>query len=368
MKKSVLAGLVIALLIILYFSRASFREYFFQPRPSAIDSNITNLTDFGVLAENLVVPWEIAFLPNDDILVTERPGNIRRVGKNGGVTEVQGVKHIGEGGLLGMALHPDFESNNYIYLYLTTTNGSATINRVERYKLNDDVLSDQKIILDKIPGAAVHDGGRIEFGPDRLLYITTGDAGREELAQDTNSLAGKILRIKDDGSIPDDNPFGNPIYSYGHRNPQGLAWDDQGRLWSTEHGRSGIQSGYDELNIIEKGVNYGWPEIQGNEQRSGMKTPILHSGSNQTWAPGDLDFFKGHLFFAGLRGESLYQVDIQTSEFKLLRHFTEQFGRLRAVRIQGDYIYITTSNRDGRGDVKTNDDKLIRIKLERFLQ
>jgi glucose/arabinose dehydrogenase len=185
------------------------------------------------------------------------------------------VHHAGEGGLLGMALHPRFDEHHWIYLYLTTVSDGGAENRVERYTFENDRLSDKKIIIDKIPGANYHDGGRIAFSPDGYLYITTGDAGKSNLAQATDSLAGKILRVHDDGSIPLDNPFHNAVWSYGHRNSQGLAWDDRGRLWATEHGRSGILSGFDELNLIEKGKNYGWPVIQGDESREGMERPIV---------------------------------------------------------------------------------------------
>src|SRR5262249_24978139 len=155
------------------------------------------------------------------------------------------------------------------------------------------------------PGAKYHDGGRMAFGPDDYLYITTGDATVDYLAQDISSLSGKILRIRDDGSLPQDNPFGNAVYSYGHRNSQGLTWDSLKQLWSTEHG----PTGYDELNLIEKGQNYGWPLIMGSESRPGMKTPILHSGLN-TWAPASALFWDGSIFFGGLRGEALYEARI----------------------------------------------------------
>ncbi len=317
--------------------------------------------DIEVIAENLNIPWEIAFLPGGDLLVIERKGTLVRIGKDRKVYQVSGVKHRGEGGLLGMALHPNFAQNKRIYLYLTTETGQGLENRVERYVLNSDALSERKVILGGIPGSSVHDGGRMEFGPDGFLYITTGDAGNSNFAQDKNSLAGKILRLKDDGSIPSGNPFGTPIYSYGHRNPQGLAWDNQGRLWSTEHGRSGVLSGLDELNLVEKGENYGWPVIQGDEKKQGMKTPILHSGASTTWAPGDAEYVKGSIFFGGLRGQALYQAVLgETIKFKA--HFQGEFGRVRAVRKGSDgMLYIATSNHDSRGEPRQGDDKIIRI-------
>ncbi len=316
-----------------------------------------------VIAENLKIPWEVAFLPNSEMLVTERPGTLLRIGKDRKIYHVEGVESSGERGLMGLVLHPDFEQNKLIYLYFTTDTNGTLRNKIERYRLEEDSLYDKTIILDNIPGSIYHDGGRIEFGPDKMLYVTTGDAGQPNLAQNKNSLAGKILRIKDDGSIPQDNPFGNAIWTYGHRNSQGLAWDSQGRLWATEHGRSGTQSGLDELNLIEKGKNYGWPTIQGDEKKDGMETPLANSGPNYTWAPADIEHINNSLFFTGLRGEALYEAKINgTAKPEIKIHFLKEFGRLRAVRLGPDgYIYITTSNTDGRGEPKQGDDKLIRI-------
>jgi glucose/arabinose dehydrogenase len=231
-----------------------------------------------IITDNLQVPWGIAFLPDGDILVTERPGTVLRIGADQQRHSIAGVLHRGEGGLLGIALHPDFASNHWIYVYLTTASAGGTTNRVERYRYENDQLTDRTEILSNIPGAIYHDGGALAFGPDGMLYVTAGDATNEPLAQDTQSLAGKILRLRDDGSIPSDNPFGNAVYSYGHRNPQGLAWDDQGRLWATEHGRSGVRTGYDELNLIERGKNYGWPTIQGSETSTFRGVRYLGSG------------------------------------------------------------------------------------------
>jgi aldose sugar dehydrogenase len=224
-------------------------------------------------------------------------------------------------------------------------------------------LNDKVVLLDGVKGASNHDGGRIEFGPDGKLYITTGDAQEPNLAQDTNSLNGKILRINPDGTIPTDNPFNNAVYSYGHRNVQGLAWDDSGNLWATEHGPSGVQTGNDELNYIQKGKNYGWPEIKGQQSKSGMETPVIESGRNDTWAPAGAEYVNGSIFFAGLRGSALYEAKLSgTSVTDTKIHFRGEYGRLRAARLGPDgYLYLTTSNTDGRGSPKTGDDKLIRI-------
>ena len=250
-----LSALIILTAAVLFFYRGRIFQKFYSPTETQLPFGVESAPkpDVEIIAENLKIPWEIAFLPEGDLLATERPGTLKRIGKEGRVYNIEGVEHIGEGGLLGMALHPQFAENRWIYLYLTTKTGDELKNRVERYYFQNNRLSDKKIIIDGIPGAAYHDGGRIAFGPDGNLYITTGDAGNSQLAQDVNSFAGKILHLKDDGSVPSDNPFGNAVWSYGHRNPQGLAWDDQGRLWATEHGRSGVLSGFDEFNLIEKG-------------------------------------------------------------------------------------------------------------------
>ena len=212
----------------------------------------------------------------------------------------------------------------------------------------------------------MHDGGQLAFGPDEMLYISTGDANIQNLAQDKNSLNGKILRLHDDGSVPDDNPFGNAVYSYGHRNPQGLAWDDNSSLWAAEHGPSGLETGNDELNLIEKGKNYGWPVIRGQEAKAGMEKPVIESGRNETWAPSGLAFFAGRLYFAGLKGETLYAFNPGNAELK--KYFAGQYGRLRAVKTWLGGLYFTTSNTDGRGNPTGGDDKLILIRVSGILK
>ncbi len=346
--------------------------------------------EIEIVAENLRIPWEIVFLPEGDFLVTERPGTLKRVGKNGAVIPIEGVARVGEGGLLGIALHPKFIENRLLYVYLTVREGGVLQNRVERYQLEGSALYERTVIIEGIPGAQYHDGGRIAFGPDGLLYVTTGDAGNAKWAQDIGSLAGKILRLREDGSIPADNPFANAVYSYGHRNVQGIAWDEGGRLWATEHGRSGVLSGYDELNLIENGENYGWPDIQGDEQREGMTAPIVHSGAKETWAPAGAAYMpppahlaqggNGSIFFGGLRGEALYEARLTFDEqnlggqarpavavrdgieVELKMHFRQQYGRIRAVVMGPDgFLYLTTSNTDGRGTPKSGDDKVVKI-------
>lgn len=325
--------------------------------------------DIEVIAENLNVPWELAFLPNKEMLVTQRSGELLKIGTETKVLkEIEGVKHIGEGGLLGLAIHPKFSENRFIYLYLTTEDSNGISNRVERYTLIGDTLDNKKVIVDNIKGSIFHDGGRIKFGPEGYLYITTGDAQIEESAQDTSSLSGKILRVTDNGSIPSDNPFKNEVYSLGHRNPQGLAWDTNGTLWETEHGPSGIQTGFDEINSISKGGNYGWPAFKGTESSDKSKPAILSSGQQDTWAPSGMVYWDNSLFFSGLRGEALYEAKILAdNKLKLVTHFKEEYGRIRAVALGPDnYLYITTSNTDGRGQKKYGDDKIIRINPQIF--
>lgn len=305
-----------------------------------------------VVASGLKVPWSLVFLPNGNMLVTERGGTIKLIDKtNGSVLSTQtisGVKAISEGGLLGIALHPNFANNNYVYLYHTySSNGSNTLNKVVRYTYSNNQFTSPIVIVDAIPGAGFHNGGRIKFGPDGFLYIGAGDAGTTSLAQDRNSRAGKILRVTDVGQPANGNPFGTIVYSYGHRNPQGLTWNGT-TLYETEHGNSTL----DELNIIEAGKNYGWPTIQGNQTATNMITPIRNSGSD-TWAPSGAAYYNGSVFFAGLRGQALYEAPTQSGS-PLKIHFKDQIGRIRDVVVGPDnQLYIINNN--------TNDDKIFRV-------
>lgn len=319
-----------------------------------ITSKLLKAPLIEVVASNLRVPWAIAFLSSNEILVTERNGTLKKV-SSGNVTtiaKIAEVKEVGEGGLLGVAVDPDFSSNNYIYLYFTfNSSGNKTINRVVRYKFLDNKLSELKIVSDNIPGALFHNGGRIRFGPDKALYITTGDAQEPSLSQNRDSLAGKILKVEDEKI---------EVFSLGHRNPQGLAWDESGKLWEVEHG----SSAHDEINLIEQGSNYGWPDVIGNATKPGITSAILESGNN-TWAPSGLAFFDGKLYFSGLRGSALFVYDIDQK--KLNTYLENQFGRLRESILGPDgNLYLTTSNLDGRGVSKENDDKIIKINLSKL--
>lgn len=323
----------------------------------------------SAVAKYLEIPWSMVFLPDGSMLFTERPGRVRAIDKNGillekPIAQISTVKHIGEGGLLGITIHPDFKKNHFVYLYYTySSDERGTENRVSRFIFENDSLLNEEIIINAIPGASFHNGGRIKFGPDNFLYITTGDSQTSSLSQNTNSLAGKILRVTDDGLPAPGNSFGNLVYSYGHRNPQGLAWDRNDQLWATEHGRSGLLSGYDELNKIEIGKNYGWPDIQGDDIKPGMERPILHSGAMKTWAPSGMAIVGESVFFTGLRGEILYEANISEDQISIKEHFKGEFGRLRDVILgPNGFLYIATSNRDGRGSPTPKDDRIIKVK------
>lgn len=350
--------------------------FYFYPEPKKVEQVIEEpvaatstapIPDLTVLETNLNIPWDIAIIGENNFLITERVGNLLHI-KNGEKKVIKLPHPVpkGEGGLLGLTLHPHFEHNNILYLYMTTSESKAgTMNAVYRYELVNDELINEVTIIKNIPGALYHDGGRMEFDVDGFLYITTGDATRSEIAQNLKSLGGKILRLHDDGAIPADNPFGTAVWSYGHRNPQGLAWDSEGNLWETEHGRSGIVTGYDEINKIEKGKNYGWPVIEGPATKNGMLAPVLDSGPKYAWAPASLLYYRGSLFFGGLKGEALYEYVIDTKELK--EHFKNKFGRIRTIRKGPDgMFYLLTSNRDGRGKPIAEDDRLIRINPDQF--
>ena len=302
--------------------------------------------EYTIITENLTSPWELVFLPNDDLLLTEREGILKHITPNGIEKEIVVPGSValttGEQGLLGIALHPNFSENQKIYLYRTQQReGGVTINRVEQFHFSSDAtLSERRVIIDNIPGARIHNGGRIVFGPDGYLYVTAGDAAIPDLAQDKESLAGKILRVTENGDPAPNNPFGTRIYSMGHRNPQGLAWEQSGTLWATEHGASGN----DEINRIVRGGNYGWPLFEGDRTEGEYIPPIHHSG-HDTWAPSGATFAGSDLFFTGLRGQALYQYTPQTGELR--EHFKNEFGRIRTVRYRPKEhaLYIATNGR-----------------------
>ncbi len=338
--------------------------------PSSDDS--VGPYELETVAENLNVPWEVAFTGEGDIFFTERPGNLRLI-RDGELVEEPLLSFPapfiseGEGGLLGLAADPDFESNQYLYVYHSYEKDGAIQNRVLRLIVEGEKAEIDKVILDGIVGDTNHNGGRLKIGPDGLLYITAGDRYEPEIAQEETSMGGKIFRVHLDGTIPDDNPFeGSPVYSYGHRNPQGLAWHPEtGQLYSSEHG----QTAHDEINLIQKGKNYGWPTIEGDEVKENMVSPILHSGED-TWAPSGMTFvtegaWKNQLLVANLRGNQILRVELSEDGSEVLEAnalFKGEYGRIRNVTEAPDEtIYFLTNNHDGRGAPKDGDDKIFRL-------
>ena len=328
------------------------------------------------VAENLTIPWSIDWTPDGMILFTEREGELRAI-KDGQLLQEPllslGVGGV-EGGMLGVAVDPNYSENHYIYVYYTYNEFLSTLNKLVRYQMINEMINEDRVLIEGIPGGPFHDGGRIQFGPDGKLYVTTGDAGNPELSQDLDSLGGKILRINPDGTIPEDNPWkDSPIYSIGHRNPQGFDWDDAGNLVATEHGPSGFRgTAHDEVNVIVPGENYGWPDVIGDEIIEGLQSPILHTGED-TWAPSGAEFYhgkkipqwSGKYFVATLRGSHLHMINFDLQNNSVVSHqkiFQGEFGRLRDVQTGPDgFLYILTSNQDGRGSPGTNDDRILRV-------
>lgn len=318
------------------------------------------------IASGLAVPWGMDFFANGDAIVTERDTQrVLRISSRGRERDRVTVLGVfddadteGEGGLLGVALSPDFEQDQAVYFYLTTD----TDNRIVRSFLRGGGLTVPEVILDGIPDASIHDGGRLEFGPDGFLYASTGDASQPELAQDRSSLGGKILRITTEGEPAPGNPFDSPVWSEGHRNVQGLAFDRRGNLWASEFG----QDAFDELNRITAGGNYGWPQVEGE---GGPDSPRRFTDPQQTWStdeasPSGLAFADGDLWMAALRGERLWQVELRGDRaVGRTPHFVGDYGRMRTIALAPDgTLWVTTSNRDGRGDPGEEDDRILQVR------
>lgn len=315
-----------------------------------------------IVARGLEVPWALAFAPDGRLFVTERPGRVRMLADGRLLPDPVATLHVaavGEGGLMGLALDPAFGQTGYLYVCHTLSTREGPVNRIVRLTVRDGAASGERVILDGLPGAAIHDGCRLKFGPDGKLYATTGDAAQPALAQRRDSPAGKILRLNPDGTVPDDNPFpGSPVYSLGHRNPQGLAWSREGRLFAAEHG----PSAHDEVNEIRPGQNYGWPEVRGRGGDPRFVDPVIESGS-ETWAPSGIAFLGDDLFVAGLRGRRLWRISGAPTGQPRVSTVLTGWGRLRDVVAGPDgALYVTTSNHDGRGFPAPDDDRILRLR------
>lgn len=320
----------------------------------------------GTVATGLDSPWGVAVLPGGDLLVGSRDtGVIERVDPGDGAKSeagrVPGVAASGEGGLLGIALSPSFDRDHQVYAYTTTQSD----NRIVRMAYNQDAPAGQRLgapqtVLSGIPKGEVHNGGRIAFGPDGMLYAGTGESGDKPLAQDRASLGGKILRMTPDGAPAPGNPdSGSVVYSIGHRNVQGLAWDGDGRLWASEFG----QHAWDELNLIRAGGNYGWPVVEGEAGRAGYLDPVAQWRPSEA-SPSGIAFDKGSVWLAGLRGERLWRVPLDgPRESAAPQSFlTGDHGRLRTVvNGPGGTLYVVTSDTDGRGTPVAGDDRILKL-------
>lgn len=334
------------------------------PSPPRAGSEISSSPTIGspsTVAADLDVPWGIGFLPDGSALVNERDtGRVLHLTSGGTLTTAAtlDVRHGGEAGLLGLAVSPSYADDHLVYVYYSTHSD----NRVVRFTYDGSRAGAAQPVLTDIPVGTIHDGGRIAFGPDGKLYIGTGETGDGALAQDRGSLAGKILRINPDGSVPSDNPFGSPVWTYGHRNVEGLAWDAQGRMFATEFGPNRD----DEINLIVKGRDYGWPVVTGKRGGDRFTDPLVTFAPDEFSASGAA-IAGGALWTAALNGERLYRIPLQadgtlgTPQAML----DGRYGRLRTVVLAPDgALWVTTSNRDGRGDPAAHDDRILSFPLK----
>jgi glucose/arabinose dehydrogenase len=334
-----------------------------SPSPSPENEGPARPRVVGTVADGLQVPWGIAFLPDGSALVSERDttrvlaispdgDQVRRVGR------IEAARPQGEAGLLGLAVSPTYDEDSYVYAYASTDRD----NRVLRMEYDGRSLGEPEVILDGIPNGYIHDGGRLEFGPDGHLYVSTGEIGEPDLAQDPDSLAGKILRITPDGDPAPGNPDEDSrVWTLGHRNVQGLAFDDEDRLWASEFGANA----WDELNLIEEGLNYGWPLVEGKGDMEEYENPVAQWRTSEA-SPSGLAYAEGSLWMASLRGQRLWRVPVREdgSIGEPRGFFVGDYGRLRTVVVAPDgSLWLSTSNRDGRGDPAAQDDRILRVVL-----
>lgn len=316
--------------------------------------------DIRIITDNLNTPWSIVFYGASPLISSRNTGEILEILEDGSshlITTLKNSVHRGEGGLLGLAIQ-----DSYLYVYYT----SDTDNRISRFMLSGEKgslsMGEEELILSGLPSASYHNGGRIAFGPDGMLYAGIGDAGNTNASQDLSVLSGKILRMSGNGDVPLDNPFaGSLVYSYGHRNVQGLSWDEAGVMYASEFG----QNSWDELNIIKAGANYGWPVVEGIEVHEGFEVPVQQWPVSEA-SPSGMTYYKGRLYLANLRGAVLRSVSIeQLSDAK--DYFKNEYGRIRDLAIAPDgTLWFITNNTDGRGVPSIDDDKIISVPLEVF--
>ncbi|MFI8535865.1 PQQ-dependent sugar dehydrogenase [Streptomyces aquilus] len=320
------------------------------------------------VATGLDTPWGLAPLPDGDLLVSSRDkGTIIRVdaetGKKTELGEVPGVSPAGEGGLLGLALSPDYASDHMVYAYFTSASDNRIVRMLyEEKKPSGEQLGAPDTVFKGIPKGFIHNGGRIAFGPDKMLYAGTGESGNTGLAQDKKSLGGKILRLTPEGEPAPGNPFpDSPVYSYGHRNVQGLAWDAEQRLFASEFG----QDTWDELNAIKPGDNYGWPEAEGKSDDSRFHNPIAQWATDDA-SPSGIAYAEGSIWMAGLKGQRLWRIPLKGTEASAdpQSFLKGEYGRLRTVvSAGGDKLWLVTSNTDGRGNPKDGDDRILELQV-----
>lgn len=331
-----------------------------EPSGSATDEGPGAPQVAETVASGLVAPWGLAFLPDGSAVVTERDtAKVLQIAPDHVVTEIGVIGDAapqGEGGLLGVAVSPKFDQDRKLYFYVSSDND----NRIVTATLDKGGLSDTTPILTDIPLGSIHDGGRLEFGPDGFLYASTGETGNPDLAQDRSTLAGKILRLTPKGKPAPGNPFGDEIWSWGHRNVQGLAFTDDGQLWASEFG----QNAFDELNRIDAGANYGWPQVEGEGGTDADFVDPQAVWGTDVASPSGLAYADGALWMAALRGNRLWKIPIESDgdAGQPEAYFVGEYGRMRTVVVAPDgSLWLTTSNQDGRGSPAPEDDRILRV-------